>query len=559
VSQYNLINPGFAFLFETYLFIYLFNSNLLAGRLPIYNLMKRSNKKMTLWVIGAIVLVLLIVALVLVVKTYTYPFQKHKERTAVLLSDTSISEKSLLRFAGGIRIPTVSEVIDREGPDNPFDRFKAYLPEVYPEIYATMDTLTINGHGLVLRWQGKNRAKKPLLFLSHYDVVPVVGYEDVEDVSGEQIFEPDDARALPIDDYQTKWDYLPFSGAVTNGRIYGRGTLDMKGMLFGLLEAADALIAEGFQPEQDIWFAFGFDEEIGGLKGALKIAEYFKQEGITFDGVYDEGGIIAAPGLGGIDAPLALVGMAEKGFCTLRLNVYGMGGHSSMPPAKGSLVLAAEIIQKLNDNQMPLKLIPPVSGFLDRAGSSMGFVSRMAIANKWLLKDQLLSTLSKNSATNALVRTTTAITMAKSSDAANVLSSVTEVVVNFRILTGESVQMVIDHVKEICEGYDVEIEVVNTREPSHLSPENSAGYRIIEQTLAKIYPDAMVTPYVTIGGTDAYKYEIVSDYVYRLMPVYLNEYEQRTIHNENEHISIDNFAKMIAYFKEVMRGFERVE
>ena len=147
--------------------------------------------------------------------------------------------------------------------------------------------------------------------------------------------------------------------------------------------------------------------------------------------------------------------------------------------------------------------------------------------------------------------------MARGSDAPNVMSSVAEVTVNFRILTGESVADVMDHVKKVCEGYDVDIEIVNSREPSGISPQDTRGFRILEESVGKLYPQARVTPYLTIGGTDAYKYQTVSSNIYRFMPVYLNEYEQRTIHNDNEYISLENFAGMIAHFKYLMRNFDK--
>lgn len=510
--------------------------------------------KLKIVVITIVSLIIILVA-ILLVKTWVYPFNRNEAGKNSSALNTAPTEKAIERFIGGIRIPTVSNEVYENTDFRPFDEFKAYLSEVYPEIYNTMDTLTINQYGLVFRWKGKNRDLKPLLFLSHYDVVPVIGYDPAQHVPTDTLYQPNDKPIPTIDSIQTNWDYSPFSGAVVNGHIYGRGTLDMKGMLFSLLEAADQLIGEGFQPEQDIWFAFGHDEEVSGRQGAVYIAEYFKQEGISFDAVYDEGGIIAAPGsaMESIEKPLALVGIGEKGFLTLRIKVYGLGGHSSMPPAKSSLVYAAEIIEKLNSNQMSPRIISPIASFLDNIGGEMNFASRMAIANQWLLKPLLINTFSKSPSSNALIRTTTAISMAKGSDAPNVLPSVSEVTVNFRILPGETVNDVINHVSELCKEYDTEMEVISSREPSAISPEDTKGFDIIRKTVSQLYPEAIISSYITIGGTDAYKYQIVSNNIYRFMPVYLNQYEQRTIHNENEHITIDNFGKMIWYFKELLQ------
>ena len=497
----------------------------------------KKEKKMIWLVTGIVVTLFLALCVIVVIRTTTYPFIRTTGPDGPPLN-VKPSVQAVERLAGGIRIPTISDAID-EPTDNPFKAFKAYLPAVYPTLYSHLDTLTINEYGLVFRWPGKNPTLAPILLCSHYDVVPVLNYDPAK---------PD--ATLP------GWDYPPFSGAVANGRIYGRGTLDMKGMLFSILEATDSLLAEGFRPERDVWIALGFDEEIGGTQGALKIAGYFKEQGITFDAVYDEGGIIIAPGIGGIQRTAALVGTAEKGFSTIRITVHGTGGHSSMPPAKGSLVLAAEIIEMLNEEQMSAMLTPPVVAFLDRIGGSMGVPQRTAIANRWLLESLLLRSFESNPATNALVRTTTAITMARGSDAANVLASEAEVTVNFRLLPGNTTAQVKRHVETICDGYDVRIEELSTREPSLISPDDSHAFDMIRTSLAGLYPGTIVTPYLTLGGTDAYKYETVSPNVYRFMPVLLTEQEQGTIHNENESISLENYGRMIAYFHDLIRNYQ---
>lgn len=514
---------------------------------------------MKIKIIGSIILsALLLLIIIVLVKTFIYPFHKTTATNEVSTLNTFPSDQAIKRFAGGIRIPTISNDIYEETNFKPFDDFKAYLPKVYPDIYKSMDTLTINKYGLVFHWKGKNKDLKPILFLSHYDVVPVIGYDPQTDIATDTLFQPNDNPITRMDSVQLKWDYSPFSGAVADGRIYGRGTLDMKCMLFSLFEAAETLIAEGFQPEQDIWFAFGHDEEVGGKQGASHIANYFKDKGITFDAVYDEGGIIADAGsiIESIEKPMALIGTSEKGFLTLRIKAFGLGGHSSMPPANSSLVYIAEIIEKLNKNQMKPRLIPPVVSFLNNIGGDMDFTSRMAIANLWLFKPLLFNSLSKIPVANALIRSTTAITMAKGSDAPNVITSVSEVTVNFRILPGETVNDAINHVNELCKGYDVEIETLSAREPSAVSPENTAGFKTAIEAIQQLYPNAITSSYVTIGGTDAYKYQIVSDNIYRFLPIDLNLEEQRTIHNENEHITLDNYGRMIWYFGQLMKTYQ---
>jgi len=252
--------------------------------------------------IWALLSALILFLLIILIRTFTYPFGKTTAAEGVEAISPAPSDKAVERLVGGIQIPTVSTEVYEETNFEPFDRFKSYLKEAYPEVYNTMETDTVNTYGLVFRWKGKDNTLNPILFLSHYDVVPTGN--------------------------DSEWKYPPFSGKIVDGAIYGRGTLDMKSMLFSILESADALIAEGFQPERDIWLAFGHDEEVSGRQGALKIAPYFEEKGLRFDAVYDEGGFIMAPGtiIPSVNKPLALVGVGEKGFLTLYIKVKGVGG-----------------------------------------------------------------------------------------------------------------------------------------------------------------------------------------------------------------------------------------
>lgn len=499
-----------------------------------------------------------VIGVIVVIKTAIYPFGAADKKDQIAAVDYQpIAELSLKRFAGGIQIPTVSNADYSHFNYAPFDSFMTYLRQAYPTVYTGLHYYTINQRGMVFRWKGSNPALKPILFLSHYDVVPPGNYEGIDSVMG--AFVPKDKVLPPAAAMPKAWDHYPFSGAVEQGRIYGRGTLDMKDMLFALMEACEHLLQDKFVPARDIYFAFGFDEEVGGTQGALEIAKDFKQKGIAFDAVYDEGGIISTKGsLSGIDASVALIGCAEKGFWSARVKVKGLGGHSSMPPLQSAMGRAAVIMQRLEDEQMKPMVIPVIDQFFRNIGGSMAFQSKVAIANQWLLQGMLIRTLTKSHTTNALVRTTTALTMMKGSDASNVLSPEVEFVVNFRLLPGNTVADVKAHLQNACRDFEVTIEDVGTpREASRVSGIESQGYKVMERTIQKLFPGVIVTPYLTIGGTDAYKYELVSDHVYRFMPVAINNFEQQSIHNNNEYISIANFGRMIQYFELMMKEYDQ--
>jgi len=509
-------------------------------------------KKLIFIIVGIILLLLIIV----LIKTFTYPFKKVNANTSsgwkMIKNDSAIQ-----RLSGGLKIPSVSSGELGEFNYSPFDTIKEYLKASYPLIYQNTEFVEVNTYGLVFRLKGSNPSLDPILFLSHTDVVPP-GDAEVKDKS-ENIFRPDDKPLPAVSEVSEEWDFGPFSGAVANGRIYGRGSIDMKGMLFSLLESMNNLIKTKHIPQRDIYLAFGFDEEVGGQQGAVKIAEYFKNKSIEFDAVYDEGGLILEKGsVTGINSDVAVIGCAEKGFLSVKVKVKGLGGHSSMPPTESAIGKAAIIMQRLENDQMKPVMTPLINQFFTNVGGSMPFVNRMAIANQWLLKPVLLSQLTKNNSTNALVRTTTALTMMKGSDAPNVLSPEVEFVVNFRLLPGNTVKDVKQHITEATKGFDVEIEEIDTvKEASAVSPTNTKAFKLIESAIKEIHPSAIATPYLTVGATDAYKYQIVGKNIYRFMPIKINNAEKQSIHSTNEYLSIENYMKMIHYFEYIMRNYDK--
>ncbi len=458
---------------------------------------------------------------------FTFPFKTFSDSQEFTISEKF--EKQISRFSGGLKIPTVSNEDYSLTNFKPFIEFQNYLFKSYPVIYKKLNFIKINSHSLVFHWKGRNSDLSPILFLSHYDVVP----------AGDK----------------SLWKSDPFSGKVENGMILGRGTIDMKSMLFSLLDATELLLEENFTPERDIYFAFGHDEEVGGAQGAAKVSEYFQNKKIQFEAVYDEGGIVSGSGIAGLKRDIALIGLAEKGFSSVVIKVKGEGGHSSMPPLHTALGKAAVIMQRLEDNQFKPRLIEPMQDFLINLASDSGFLTKLAVSNQWLLQPLLISKLSKVGASNALIRTTTALTMSKGSEASNVLPSIAEVVVNFRLLPGDTLSDVRHHVEKLCEGFEVEISSIGDKEASRISPKNSYGFTILSNSIARYFPNAMITPYITIGGTDASRYESVSQNVYRFLPVRLTNEERGLIHNVNESISTASYKKMILFFKDTLKVF----
>lgn len=460
----------------------------------------------------------------MIINTFRYPFAKiPTEQKNISLPE--LKPISIERFIKGLSIPTVSKANYTETNFKPFEDYLKLLEEEYPQIFEIMTKERVNQYALVLHWKGKSNELKPILFLAHLDVV----------AAGDE----------------KGWKFNPFRAEAKDGRIFGRGTLDMKNMLHGVLEACDELIENNYTPERDIYLAFGHDEEVGGREGAVKIAEHLQMKGLQFEAIFDEGGITAEKGsLNGINAEVAMIGVAEKGFIASKIKVKGKGGHSSMPPLESAMGNAAKIMVDLEKNQMPSRLTPIIQNFFDNVGGSMSFLARFSIANQWIMKPILLRQMANSPSSNAITRTTTALTMMKGSEGTNVISPEVEFVVNFRILPGDTVEDVRKHIEKATRNYEVTTEEVsNTRNASIVSSTNTPVYKSLEKVVQTLFPNAIVTPYITIGGTDAFKYEKLSQNIFRFNPILLDSEERASIHNFNESIRVENFQRTIHYYR----------
>jgi len=369
---------------------------------------------------------------------------------------------------------------------------------------------------------------KPALFMGHMDVVPV------------------DQATIE------KWTHEAFAGVVVDEKIWGRGALDDKATVMALMEAMELSLEEGRQPQRTIYFAFGHDEEIGGSQGAKKISEYFQELGVSFEFVLDEGGAILKGYIKNVEQSVGIIGIAEKGFMNIRLIAERPGGHSSMPPeSTGPGILAAAIV-KLEQNKFPATLRYTNLTF-DAIGSYADFKTRFAMANQWLtaplIKQKLLADQSKA----AGLRTTTAVTMMKGSSKSNILPTKASVVVNFRILPGETWQTVLANVKEIINDESISYEVFMNNNPSKVSSTDSKGYKWISQTIREFEPDSLVAPYLVMGGTDSKYFYPLTDSVYRFLMIKLTPDVQKTIHGIDEHIKIEDYVEGIQYFHELFR------
>jgi carboxypeptidase PM20D1 len=355
---------------------------------------------------------------------------------------------------------------------------------------------------------------------------------------------------------EAAWQHPPFSGAIADGFIWGRGAMDDKFTVVGLMEAAETLLAGGFQPQRTVYFAFGHDEELGGDHGAAAMAAELERRGVRAEFVLDEGGALIERAVPGLSGPLACIGVAEKGSVSVRLEARAAGGHSSAPPRHTAVGKIAAAVAALEREPLPARLSPPVRAMLEFVAPELPLVPyRLIMANLWLFEPFLLRALTSEPATNATVRTSTAATMIGGGIKENVLPASAWAVVNYRILPGDRVESVLTHVRSVVRDPDVEIRPLpGSREPTVVSPANVPAFDLLAKSVRSVFPEAVVAPYLTIGGTDVRHYQRVSTNLYRFMPLVADRSDLARMHGTNERVSVEGYKRGVQFYAALLAG-----
>lgn len=435
-------------------------------------------------------------------------------------------------MARAVRARTVSGLLDPAGQAVAFDALHALLRERFPLAHTTLTREVVGAHSLIYTWKGSDAAARPVLLMAHQDVVPIAPGTD------------------------KLWKHPPFDGVIADGFVWGRGTLDDKSNVVTQLAALEALLQAGFQPRRSIVFFFGHDEEVGGELGAVKAVALFKQRGVRFEFVLDEGLAVTEGILPGVKQPLALVGLAEKGTVTLRLTATAAPGHSSTPPAPGHSAIGrlSAALTRLDQNPMPGGIRGAAGAMFDALAPDLPLAQRLALSNLWLTRPLVERQLGQGGATNALMRTTTAMTIVNAGNKENVLPGRAEAVVNFRILPGDSAASVAEHVKRVVADPAVEVTQMGVAaEPSRLSSPEGAPFKLIERAVREVFPDALVAPGLMLAASDARHFDAVSEQSFRFMPVRFGPEDLARPHGTDERIAIKQLADMVRFYHRLLQ------
>lgn len=476
-----------------------------------------------------LLLTLFILCLTLGINTF---LAKSKQIITEPISSIALQDGFAERLGESLQFPTISN--SKKMDTTAFRNHSTFLES----LLAPLDFLeveVINEFSYLLKWEGTNTALKPILLTAHSDVVPV------EETSLSQ------------------WQAPPFSGDIKDGFIYGRGSMDDKSAVIGWLEAIQVLGKEGFKPSRTLYFAFGHDEEIGGEKGAVSIAKRIKELGLHFEFLLDEGTVVLNDAMPGLSEPVALIGIAEKGYVTLEVKAeLEKGGHSSMPPKKTAIGILSEALYHLENKPFPSTIGGVSKEMLEALAPEMDFPYNVLFSNTWLFKSVIAGNFSEKVTTNAMIRTTMAPTVIGGGLKDNILPTEATALINFRILPGETPASVLARVSEIIDHERVKVSYMETgmggNAPSGISSSNSPAFKTLSKSIREVFPDVVVVPSLVIAATDSRHYEELADDTYRFLPLQIDPIDLQRIHGADERIAVKAYSQMVQFYVQLLKN-----
>ncbi len=471
------------------------------------------------------VVLTLIVALLAVLLIRTLNFSPKANAEIIEETIEFDKDKSVETLRELVRFKTVSYKETEKENGKEFTKLVKALPKLYPAVFKKCSLKLSSERGLLFLWEGKKH-DAPSVMMAHYDVVPAD---------------------------EKSWEKPPFDAELVDGIVWGRGTLDTKATMNGILSAAEALIKSGFVPENDIYFAFSGNEEINGL-GAVKIVDYFEENKINLALVVDEGGAVVEGVFPGVTAPCGLIGIAEKGMLNVEYKAVSQGGHASAPKPNSPIPSLAEACCKIEENPFKMHITKPVREMFDTLGRHSSFVYRMIFANLWLFAP-VLNLLAKKQGgeMNALLRTTVAFTKAQGSDAFNVIPPEASIVSNIRLNPNDTMDSALEYLNKTVDNDSIEITAIGGMNPSRISETYCEAWDKVASAVASTWQGCIVSPYLMVQCSDSRHYGRISDKVYRFSAMALSTEERATIHGNNERIPVTTIHKAVEFYIRLMK------
>lgn len=471
--------------------------------------------------IAVMIIVFLLVIVIRAMRFQPYPQAEKRE------AKVTVNEEKIIRdMADMIRCKTVSNRDESQVDHAEFAKFLALLEERFPIVHEKGKPKRIGETGILFRIEGKQSAE-PTVLMAHYDVVPIE---------------------------EDGWEKPAFEGLIEHGVLWGRGTLDTKGTLCGVLEAMEQLLSEGFLPKQDIYLSFSGDEEING-SSCPAIVSYMQEQGIKPALVVDEGGAVVDNVFPGVAQPCALVGIAEKGMLDVEFTLETSGGHASTPPKHSPVGVLAQAVVNVENHPFPPQLTKPVAEMFDILGRYSSFPYKIIFANLWCFRGIFDSICKKaGGELNAMMRTTCAVTRMEGSKAFNVLPPKASIGANLRLMGTDTMESAAAYLQKVIQNPDVKVNAIGGINPSIYSDTSCAQWNCLKRAIQETWTDAIVSPYLMMACSDSRHYCRITDRVYRFSAMYLSKEERAMIHGNNERVPITTLIKTVEFYVRLIRA-----
>ncbi len=475
-------------------------------------------------------IILLVLVAVIAIGTFrTLQLQSRQPPAGIPAAITFDAAAAAERLAGALRYPTISWGDPGKRDTAAFSGLHDYLADRFPAVSRVLSREVIASYSLLYTWTGSRKDLPPIVLLSHLDVVPA-------------------------ETTNAPWTHPPFGGAIADGSVWGRGAIDDKSGVLGLLEAVDALIAAGFAPERTVYLAFGHNEEdAGDASGAAAIAETLEGRDVRDAWLLDEGGVIYDR-VPGVRQAVAFIGITEKDALVYELRVHAPGGHASMPPAETAVGVLGRALNRLEERPMRSRLDGATLDMFMTLAPEMSPGMRAIFANLWFTKPMVLRRFSHQPQTNATIRTTIAPTMLEGSPKANVLATSARAIVNVRLLPGDTPDAVRRHMRLAIDDDRVSVTLLagGGGEPPRISSTTTSEFATLGSAIRAVFPEVLVAPFLTVAATDSRHYVRIAPQTYRFLPIHFDGAVE-TIHGVNEHVRIDAYEKAIRTYATIIK------
>lgn len=473
-----------------------------------------------LWIVLGLIGLLLVLLLAAVIRTLLIPGKQSTYRPD---PDPERAESYALKLADMVRYETVS--VPGEDQWEKFLGFHKVLEELFPLVHRELEKTEIDGN-LLFYWKGQ-KSDRPLVLMSHQDVVPAEG----------------------------TWEHEPFSGDIADGKVWGRGASDTKCSVMAFFQAVEELLAEGYVPAQDVYLSSSCTEEWGG-DGCPKLVAELERRGVKPYLVCDEGGGIITEPIGGIHGNFAMVGVFEKGKADVRFTARSGGGHASAPPAHSPVARLAAFVNEIETHPVFRRKMPKeVAAMFETLAPYAGFPLKLVLSNLWLFRPILLKVLPMISAqAGAMIRTTMAFTQMSGSDACNVLPQEASVSANMRFIPHQGMEESLGIVRKLAEKHGLDMEVLAANDYTEPVDIQGEAFRTVQRVIEETFPGCAGSPYVMTGATDSRFYQIICDNVVRFAPVIYGPEQMKGMHGVNENIEYNCLPGAVDFYRNLIKS-----